>query len=140
VLVVDDEASVRLLLERLLGAEHDVACADSGAQARELLEGGAEFDVILCDLMMPRLSGMDLHEWAALQRPEAARRMVFMTGGAFTTRARRFLERVPAGRVVEKPFEAPDLLALIRRHVQATQAGTVSNPGAGPARPPGALG
>ena len=121
-LVVDDEASVRLLLRRLLGTEHSVQCADSGAAARDLLQSGAEFDVILCDLMMPRLSGMDLHEWAALQQPAAARRMVFMTGGAFTTRARRFLERVPAGRVVEKPFEAADLCALLRRHVEASQA------------------
>jgi CheY-like chemotaxis protein len=62
------------------------------------------YDVILCDLIMPEMTGMDVYR-AALQRTTPMHdRIVFMTGGAFTQRARDFLESVPNLRI-EKPFE-----------------------------------
>jgi CheY-like chemotaxis protein len=63
--------------------------------------------------MMPGMTGMDVHE-AVLAIDEAqARRMVFMTGGAFAPRASAFLERVENPRV-EKPLDRSALRALIR--------------------------
>jgi CheY-like chemotaxis protein len=68
--------------------------------------------VILCDLMMPDMTGMDLHAELARKLPEQATRMIFLTGGAFTPRAREFLDEVPNQRL-EKPCDLGKLLALI---------------------------
>ena len=77
------------------------------------IEKGERFDVIMCDLMMPEMTGMDLHARLSQSRPSDAARMVFLTGGAFTTEAREFLDRVTNHRV-EKPFDPVALRALVR--------------------------
>ena len=112
VLVVEDEPLIRVALARMLASDHDVVEAESGAVAERLLAADGRFDVILSDLIMPDVSGMDLHDGLALTRPELAARMVFMTGGAFTQRARAFLEAVPNLRI-EKPFDAVNLRELV---------------------------
>lgn len=102
VLVVDDEPVIARLIEKAL-VEHDVMTAADGREAVALM-GEHAFDVILCDLIMPEMTGMDVYR-AALQRSTPVHeRIVFMTGGAFTQRARDFLESVPNLRI-EKPFE-----------------------------------
>jgi PAS domain S-box-containing protein len=103
VLVVDDDTSVRSAIVRMLKPDHEVLSAASGVEARELLERDRRFDVIFCDLMMPEMSGMELHAWLAGQDPELAGQIVFVTGGAFTPGAADYLARV-ANRRVEKPF------------------------------------
>lgn len=112
VLVVDDEPLIGTTL-RILLDDHDVKVVVSGLAARELLERGERFDVILCDLMMEDLSGMDLARWLEQARPELAGRVVFMTGGAFTEEARRFLRTVPASRQLEKPFSTDEILRAL---------------------------
>jgi CheY-like chemotaxis protein len=106
ILVVDDEPMVGRAVARILGAEHEVAAVTSAEAALAKLGAGPGFDLVLCDLMMPGLSGMDLFERVRQSVPAAAARFVFLTGGAFTDRAREFLERVPNPRL-EKPFD-PD--------------------------------
>ncbi|HVY36843.1 MAG TPA: ATP-binding protein [Polyangia bacterium] len=112
-LVVDDEAMILGALRRSLGTDYNVTCVGDGRRALERIKSGERFDVILCDLMMPELTGMDLH--AELERiaPDQAGRMVFVSGGAFTPRAREFLERVPNARV-EKPIDFQNLRVLLR--------------------------
>jgi CheY-like chemotaxis protein len=107
--VVDDEARYAESLRLLLGYDHDVALAPSAERALELLSGGPAFDVIVCDLMMPGKTGMDLHD--ELSGP-SRERMIFLTGGATTERAREFLAR-PEIRHLEKPVELPILEAMI---------------------------
>ncbi|WNG45571.1 response regulator [Archangium minus] len=118
VLVIDDEPMLCSALERILRPHHDVVLTTLAAEALPQLEAGAHFDLILCDLMMPRMSGMDFH--AALQRlrPDLIGRIIFLTGGAFTPQAKTFLERVP-NRRVEKPFNARALLAVTREVLAA---------------------
>jgi PAS domain S-box-containing protein len=113
VLVIDDEPMLCSALERILRPHHDVVFTTLAAEILPRLEAGERFDLILCDLMMPRMSGMDFH--AALQRlrPELTGRVIFLTGGAFTPQAKAFLERVP-NRRVDKPFNARALLAVTR--------------------------
>ena len=77
-----------------------------------MLVAGERFDVILCDLMMPVMTGMDLAEELARILPEQASRVVFITGGAFTARAREFLERTPHHRL-EKPLDMGRLHAVV---------------------------
>ena len=58
----------------------------------ERITGGQEFNVILCDLMMPVMTGADFHRELSVRAPEQACRIVFLTGGAFTVNAREFLD------------------------------------------------
>jgi CheY-like chemotaxis protein len=117
VLVVDDESMVVSVVARFLGADHDIVPALAARQALELITRGPAFDVILCDLMMPHMTGMELHATLLRAHPEHAKRMVFMTAGAFTPRARAFLDSVPNPRL-EKPFDPQSLRALIDRLAQ----------------------
>ena len=116
VLLVDDEANLRTSLAQILGAEHEVREVGSGAEVLELLHAGERYDVLLCDLMMPEMSGIDLFD--AIERLDAAqaRRVIFLTGGAFTPRAQEFMARVPNTRL-EKPFDIDELMHMIRKVV-----------------------
>ncbi len=112
-LVVDDEPLVARALERSLRAMFDVTTASSGAEALARIAAEPAFDGLLCDLMMPTMTGMQLHEEILRRSPQLAEQMVFITGGAFTPEAQAFLERVPNARV-EKPYEVASLRAVLR--------------------------
>ena len=114
VLIIDDEPSIVNAMRRILSG-YEVFVAQTGRLALEML-AAETFDCVLCDLMMPEMTGMDLYESIAATRPEMAPRFVFMTGGAFTQRARAFLDSV-ANRVLAKPFGAKDLRSLVEEQV-----------------------
>ncbi|MBI5518011.1 MAG: response regulator [Deltaproteobacteria bacterium] len=103
VLVVDDEAAVRHALEQLLRGTHHVETAEHGRAVLVRMEAGERFDALLVDLMMPEMGGIELFEALATAAPEQRERVVFLTGGAFTPRAREFLVSV-TNRCLEKPF------------------------------------
>jgi len=117
VLVIDDELSVAKGLKRML-AGHDVVIVRDGEQALELLAADADFDVILCDVMMPALPGSELYYRAIRNRPELTQRFVFMTGGAFTQYGRSFLETVGCT-VLHKPFDAAAVLESVQTLARA---------------------
>jgi PAS domain S-box-containing protein len=121
ILIVDDEAAVRAAIRRMLGRDHDVVTAESGEAARELLGRDRRFDVILCDLMMPELSGMELHGWLAEVDPALADQVVFITGGAFTPGAVEYLRSAKNLRI-EKPFETASLRRLTAELVLAARS------------------
>ena len=116
VLVIDDEPRMGRALERLLALDHDVAVTGGAREALDLVERGETWDVLLCDLMMPGMSGMDLHAELQRRAPHLAGRLVFMTGGAYTQEAQDFLARVP-NRRLEKPFRPEVLESLLRELV-----------------------
>lgn len=105
------EPLVARSLQRLL-RKCDTAVTGTGEQALHRIENGPELDWILCDLMMPGLSGMDVYAKLADERPDLAKRMVFITGGAFTDSARDFRNTVK-NPFLEKPVDAAQLLSLI---------------------------
>jgi signal transduction histidine kinase len=117
ILAVDDDPLGARVLVRVLGKDHDVTALCDARLALERVAGGERFDVILCDLMMPDMTGMELCEKLGEVAPEQAERMVFITGGAFTPDAKAFLDRVRNQRV-EKPFGAAVLRALVRGMVE----------------------
>jgi PAS domain S-box-containing protein len=120
VAVVDDEPAVRRALLRALSAAHEVESFESARALADRLAAGATYDVILCDLMMPEMTGMELHQVLQASAPAQAAALVFMTGGAFTSEARAFLDAVPNDRI-EKPFDVSALRALIRGRVPASR-------------------
>jgi signal transduction histidine kinase/CheY-like chemotaxis protein len=111
VLVVDDEPLILRTIKRIL-VDHDVTTYDSAAAALDALRGGARFDLILCDLMMPEVTGIDLHEQLRAIAPDQVERLVFMTGGTFTARSREFLASVSNPRI-DKPFDAASLRTMV---------------------------
>ena len=117
VLVVDDEPRLLDVLQRLLQSEHDVFMAGSGRRAKEILSRDRDFDLVLCDLMMPDVTGMDLLDWIRAEHPGLEARLAFMTGGALDERTRRFRDE-HQGAVLTKPFMRGALLDLVRSHLR----------------------
>jgi signal transduction histidine kinase len=117
VMVVDDEAIITATVRRLLAREHDVVTATRAIEGLHRIQSGERFDLILCDLMMPQMTGMELFDRISAIDQEQASRIVFLTGGAFTPTARQFLDRVPNQRI-EKPFDAQHLRVLVNDRVR----------------------
>jgi len=111
-LIVEDEASLARALVDQLGRVHEVTLATSADAALALLEKEPPFEVVLCDLRMPGMSGDAFYTRVAEARPALARGFIFMTGVGFGTDVERFLEE--SGRpLLEKPFSTQDALEAI---------------------------
>ncbi|HXT97188.1 MAG TPA: ATP-binding protein [Polyangia bacterium] len=127
-LAIDDEALLLKAYRRMLGDAHELTCALGGVEALRLLERDAAFDAILCDLQMPEMSGMEVHAAVRERYPALAERFIFVTGGAFSSDARRFLEEAVSA-VIQKPFRLEDMMALIDRTARGAGGPAPSDPG-----------
>ena len=114
VLLVDDEPQVARTMERLLRRDYDTTVAECGRVALDYISRGEWFDAIVSDVMMPNMTGVDLLEEIERVAPDQARRMIFLSGGAFTAQTR---ERLGELRVtqLEKPVTAQELRACVLR-------------------------
>ncbi len=112
VLIIDDEPLILGALGRAFGTDYQITCLSDAREAVSRLAGGERYDVVLCDLMMPEMSGMDVYAELSRVAPDQVDRMIFLTGGAFTARAHAFLESVPNARI-EKPVDLQNLRALM---------------------------
>ncbi|HTN84091.1 MAG TPA: response regulator [Sorangium sp.] len=118
ILIVDDEPLILRALRGILGTSHEVVCVRSGAQAQRTLQLDADFDVVLCDVVMQEGTGIELHEWMVAELPALADRVLFMTGGGTSEVSRRFLA-AHGGRVLPKPIDPEELV----RRVEGVLAG-----------------
>jgi two-component system cell cycle sensor histidine kinase/response regulator CckA len=116
ILVVDDEPAVGKAIGRLL-QDHDVTVVARATVALDLVAAQQRFDLIITDLMMPEMSGMDLYEELDRRFPDVAARVTFVTGGAFTPAAKAFLDRLRKP-VLEKPFSPKQLRDHVERHLR----------------------
>jgi signal transduction histidine kinase len=116
VLVIDDEPAIVEMVGRILRAENDTVGAVGARAALELLHADTRFDVILCDLMMPDMSGAEFYDALHQRVPHLSERIIFLSGGAFTVAARLFLNRIDNPRV-QKPFDPKALRAMIREQL-----------------------
>ncbi len=116
VLVIDDEPAIGKVLRRVL-SDHEVTVVTTAKQGLALLESGKRFDVVLTDLMMPEMSGMDFYDEVTRRFPGVAGRIVFVSGGAFTPRTNAFLDRV-ANERIEKPFDPQGVRAIVQRYIR----------------------
>jgi two-component system NtrC family sensor kinase len=104
VLIIDDEPQLARMFRTSLAAEFDVEAFTSGRAALGHLLDSEPYDLVLCDLMMADLSGMEVYEELRRLRPGLERPVVFMTGGVFDPAVADFLASVP-NECVDKPFD-----------------------------------
>lgn len=116
ILIIDDEPTVARALARVLRG-YSVVVEVNPLQAMKRLKEGANVDAILCDLMMPSMTGADFFTELRVARPDLINRIAFVTGGAFTPEGRDFFERVSVP-VLTKPVELSELRALVARLVR----------------------
>ena len=116
-LVVDDDVRLRDVLRLVLSDKYDVDLAGSGADAIECMRR-QRYDAVLCDLSMPQMSGSQVYERLEREDPDHARRMIVVTGGAFSPKARQFL-RDTSCPSIRKPFAPPELDEAIDRIVRS---------------------
>jgi CheY-like chemotaxis protein len=103
ILIIDDDAQLRKMMRRTLEPEHEIVEVASAMAALERLAAGEPFDLILCDLVMPGMTGMSFHH--NLLGRGLADLLVFVTGGPTSLEAKAFLERRTI-RCIEKPFSS----------------------------------
>lgn len=119
-LIIDDDAMVLSALRRRLRRRYETVTVLGGSDALARLEEDPDFDSIVCDLMMPDIDGKAFYDKVKEDHPELADRIVFMSGGAFTPRLRKFAAAV-SNAVLQKPVTREDLeaaLAACGEHVQ----------------------
>jgi CheY-like chemotaxis protein len=124
-LVVDDEAAVCKALKRNLGRWYEVVAVERAREALEIILGGQRFDAILCDVVMPEMSGPQFFEALTRLAPDQARRITFMTGGAFTSEGQAFLASARS-RCVDKPLDLQSLRATLED--EAAQCSRMEQP------------
>jgi CheY-like chemotaxis protein len=113
VLVIDDEPSILTAISRVL-AGMDVTLARGGREGLRLLLDQRNYDVILCDVTMPDVSGIEVYETTREVAPELAQRTVFMSGGSISPATQEFLRTTTQPRI-DKPFNASALREMVAR-------------------------
>jgi two-component system cell cycle sensor histidine kinase/response regulator CckA len=113
VLVVEDEAALgAAVAESLVDAGYVVDRAGDGDEALQHTQRRS-YDLIICDLKMPRVDGMTFYRTLERDAPDLTRRILFVTGDVAGTEAERFLEETGC-RWLAKPFRLRDLLRTAR--------------------------
>lgn len=116
-LVIDDEMLVAESLRRVFADEFEVNVATQAAAALARLSSGEWYDVILCDVMMPGMHGVALHDHVRRDQPELAARFIFISGGIVLPHVQALLHDV-SNLVLAKPLDLPALRELIRRRTR----------------------
>lgn len=112
-LLLEDEPLVVSLMQRLLADRYDIEATSDATEALSWLESGRRFDVILSDMMLPGMKGMEFFQRLEDEHPSLAPRTGFITGGTFSDETTRFLH-LHRDRVLEKPFTASALKSFVR--------------------------
>ena len=112
VLIIDDDAELLEVLQEIVSIKHECVGFTNAQAAIEILKDNNTFDVIICDLMMPKMSGIQFFEALRQFAPHYLSRVIFLTGGSFTEDADRFLAK-PEIAFFEKPIDTKLLLKAI---------------------------
>jgi signal transduction histidine kinase/DNA-binding response OmpR family regulator len=119
---IDDERFLLNAFRRAFKSTAQVKVAQGGEEGIRLLEDTPEVDVIFCDLLMPRISGMEVYQWVCDHRPELIDRFVILTAGANDDKYQEFLQSTQLP-VIYKPFAVHEVQETINRHVRRPRAG-----------------
>ena len=117
ILVVDDDPMILRAIERALLPRHDPTCVQHPRDALALIgRPDLRFDAVVCDLLLPGMSGMDFHAELEQLAPRLAAATLFLTNVGYSERARSFLSSHPQA-FLEKPFQTDQLLRAVGRLV-----------------------
>ena len=127
ILVIDDDLAIRVLLQAVLRRmKFDVELAEDGAAGLEKLQSGSTYDLILLDLMMPRLNGYEFIEQITRSYPENRPHIV-----VFTAAGKRGVDKIPPSAVcnsILKPFDLDTFIEIITNCVQRAHETTRESP------------
>jgi CheY-like chemotaxis protein len=113
-LVIEDEPSISILCERVLTKEgYTVDPVNNGIDAEKMVEEHY-YDLILCDIRLPEVSGIDFYVWLQQEHSRLAKNVVFMTGSVMGGESVLFLEKSGRPHIL-KPFRPDDLLETIKK-------------------------
>jgi len=114
ILVVDDEPTILAFLKKVLGGEgYDVETVSSGGEALKRI-GSGEYSLILSDIKLPGLSGIELYDEIGKVAPSLQKRVIFITGDVIAADTEEFLNRAKAP-YVTKPFDIAGLKKEVSR-------------------------
>lgn len=117
ILIVEDTRLMRdSLVDVLTASDHMVTTAENGLEAVEMIEAGAEFDIIITDIIMPEMDG--IQAILEIQTMQPGARIIAISGGSARMEKAQGLEtasRLGAVAVLEKPFEVDALLAAVEK-------------------------
>jgi len=120
VLIVDDEDSLReMITEALVDEGYLVESTGNGKEAFDILKK-REFDAVISDIKMPKMSGMELYAYAINANQELARNFIFITGDVLGDETQQFL-KITGNRYIEKPFELSQLLQVLAKVLSEDQ-------------------
>jgi two-component system NtrC family sensor kinase len=120
ILVVDDEREVALVLVEVFSQDgHTVDIAGNGEEALEKLQHRS-YDVIVCDIRMPRLNGPGLYYVLAQRNPQLLSRLLFLRGDILSPQTQEFLQRTAAP-ALDKPFALEDIRQAVQRILQRSE-------------------
>jgi PAS domain S-box-containing protein len=126
ILVIDDEKSLLRAMQRILeDEEHLVTATESAIDALAMIERGDRFDLIISDLMMPTMTGVDFYEALLGRNSALANSVIFVTGGAVTAKVDAFLNSIPNLKM-QKPFKAAQLRDIVQQAL-AMRAGVIKD-------------
>jgi CheY-like chemotaxis protein len=114
--VIDDQFLVGAAIAWALSGHCEVVFMTQPTAALARLLAGDRYDLVFCDLMMPAMDDFAFYESLVASIPEAAERVIFMTGGVRSARAAAFFARV-SNVLLEKPFDIEGLRALVARRL-----------------------
>jgi two-component system, cell cycle sensor histidine kinase and response regulator CckA len=129
VLIVDDDVNVGRTLSLALEQVHDVRVVTSGHDALAELHASrfaGGYDAILCDVLMPGMTGNELFDRACLELPGIESRFIFMSGGLFLGGAAE-LAKKSQNRVLEKPFDLNDVKDALGAVITRARAGAAGS-------------
>jgi two-component system NtrC family sensor kinase len=117
VLAIDNDPTILLVVHRILDSEYEVVGVTDAQNALTVLTGGPRFDAVLCDFLMPGLSGQEFYGKLLSSAPSIAPRLIFITGAASLPDTQLFLSSIPNA-FLEKPFTRQALRDVVRRVVE----------------------
>ena len=121
VLIVDDEVAIGSIAKLIISRSHDAVAVSESPRALEMIQQGERFDLILCDVMIPQMTGIELYQEIGRVDPAQANRFVFMTGGSSAAHVENFL-RICGRPWIEKPLTVHGLQTLVDTHIEAGSA------------------
>jgi CheY-like chemotaxis protein len=119
--IVDDELALAGAIGRLLQREYEVTVTNGPHDVLLRLATGEAFDVMVCDVMMPEMTGVELADRIEAHWPQLARRIVFMSGGALSP-SLSAVATADDRLFIAKPFLSADLHEIVARAAKAANA------------------